>query len=399
MKILLVNDYAIPTGGAELVTLRLRDGLKQRGHDARVFASSARPGLGDSYADYECFGTTSRLRTLLQSANPWAFWRFRRVLAEFRPDVVHVGMFLTQLSPLILPLLGGVPSLYNIHWYRPICPLGTKMLPDGTVCQVPPGTICYYSHCLPLRDWFLLMLQIKLWRRWSNVFNMIVADSEALKRRLVKEGIAPVEVVWCGSPVRSPRPPLASPPSVIFVGRFVPEKGADVLIRAFTKVVLRIPTARLFLTGHGPQEEYLKQLVCDLGLSSNVSLTGYLRPSEVESRLAACWVQTVPSLWAEPFGLVATDAMMRGTAVISSRTGGLAEIVQDGVTGLLVPPGNAETLAEAMLRLLCDRELAEQMGEAGREHALAHFSESIVLDRFVALYQTLLRDGENQDED
>ena len=66
MKILLVNDYATPTGGAELLTLALRSGLRERGHDARFFASSARPGGNSSFADYECFGTTSLLRTPLQ---------------------------------------------------------------------------------------------------------------------------------------------------------------------------------------------------------------------------------------------------------------------------------------------------------------------------------------------
>jgi len=93
MKILLVNDYATLVGGAESMTLALRNGLRQRGHDARVFASSARTWPGDSFADYECFGTTSRFRTLLQAANPCALLRFRKILAEFRPDVVHVSLF------------------------------------------------------------------------------------------------------------------------------------------------------------------------------------------------------------------------------------------------------------------------------------------------------------------
>src|SRR5262249_13047462 len=105
MKILLVNDYATPTGGAELLTLALRSGLRERGHDARLFASSARPGGNSSFADYECFGTTSLLRTPLQIVNPWAFWQLRRVLPPVPPGVVDVGGFFFQPSPLILPLL------------------------------------------------------------------------------------------------------------------------------------------------------------------------------------------------------------------------------------------------------------------------------------------------------
>lgn len=109
MKILLVNDYSTPTGGAEIRMLGVRDGLRERGHDARLFAGSAQPTTGNA-ADYECFGTLSRFRSLLQTANPFAYVELKRVLAEFRPDVVHVRIFLTQLSPLILPLLRNIPS-------------------------------------------------------------------------------------------------------------------------------------------------------------------------------------------------------------------------------------------------------------------------------------------------
>jgi len=80
---------------------------------------------------------------------------------------------------------------------------------------------------------------------------------------------------------------------------------------------------------------------------------------------------------------------MRGTAVVASNSGGLTEIIRDGETGLLIPSGDADALAEALLLLLRDRELAEQMGRAGREVALVHFSEATYVDRFVRLYQTL----------
>jgi len=389
MKILLVNDNATLFGGAEIMTLTLRDGLRQRGHDARFFASSARPGAGDSLADYECVGTTSCFRTLLQTANPSALWQLRRVLAEFRPDVVHVRIFLTQLSPLILPLLRGVPSLCHVVWYRPICPLGTKMLPDGSICQAPAGAVCYHKGCLPLRDWLPLMLQMRLWRRWRNVFNLIVANSEAVKRRLIAEDFESVEVVWNGVSTCPARPPLSSPPVVACAAQLVPNKGADVLLRAFAKVVKQIPEGRLLLAGTGPEQGRLRKLIGDLDLSSSVSMLGYLSREEMELYFAAAWVQVVPSRWAEPFGLVAAEAMMRGTAVVASATGGLVEIVRDGQTGFLVPPGDIDALTEALLHLLRDRELAERMGGIGREVALAHFSQAICVDRFIQLYQTL----------
>ena len=86
---------------------------------------------------------------------------------------------------------------------------------------------------------------------------------------------------------------------------------------------------------------------------------------------------------------------MRGTAVVASRSGGLTEIVKDGETGFLVPPGDVSALAEALLKLLKDRELSEQMGRAGHKVALIHFSEATCVDRFIEMYQRIYQNSRN----
>lgn len=389
MKILLVNDYGTPTGGAELVVLTLRERFRERGHDARLFASSARPGGATSLADYQCLGTTSRWRTLLQSANPWAWLELRRVLREFRPDVVHVRIFLTQLSPLILPLLRDVPAVFHVAWYRPVCPTGTKMLPNGRRCDVHWGASCHRNGCVPLRDWGPLMGQMRLWRRWRGVFRLVIAESEELRDRLESEDIGPVVMLPHAVPDQPMRPPLAPPPLAAYVGRFVPEKGVDVLLRAFARVVPELPGARLLLVGDGPERVRLDQLIGELRLTDNVTRTGHLSRPEMERQMAAAWVQVVPSRWAEPFGLVAAEGMMRGTAVIATKTGGLAEIVEDGRTGIHVPPGDEEALAQALLRLLQDRDLAERMGREGRVVTRSRCDENAWVDRMLRFYEAL----------
>lgn len=390
MRVLILNDYATATGGAEAMTLTLRDGLRRRGHDARLFASRAGAGVEPIEADYECFGTTSRYRTLLQSANPWAASALRRALADFRPDVVHVRMFLTQLSPLILPLLREHPSLYHVVWYRPVCPKGTKMLPDGTTCHMSAGAVCHRYGCLPRRDWVPLMAQMRLWRRWRDAFDAIVANSRAVGARLEAEGIGPVEVVWNGVPITAERPPLDGPPTAVFAGRLVEEKGADVLVRAFARAREHMPDARLVLAGRGPQEPRLRALVAELGLREAVTLAGRLPREELERRFASAWVQVVPSRWEEPFGIAAAEAMMRGTAVIASASGGLAEIVDHGRTGLLVASGDTEGFARALASVLGDRALAERLGAAGRLAALADLTEDTFVERHLELYERLV---------
>lgn len=387
MKILLLHDYAEPFGGAEEVTLRLRDGLRERGHDARLLASSA--GLtGPSEADYGCKGTTSRLRTVLQTANPSAARAVRRALSEFRPDVVHVRMFLTQLSPLILPPLRDVPSIYHAVWYRAICPLGTKLRPDGSVCRQPPGSICHRAGCLPLRDWAPLMVQMGLWRRWREVFDVVVANSQALAGRLEEEGIEPVQVIPNGVPIRPARTQLARSPTILYAGRLVPEKGVDVLMRAFARVVHDVPDARLAVVGGG-EAGSLRRLALELGVLDSVELTGRLQREEMERRFEGAWVQAVPSRWEEPFGNVAVEAMMRGTAVVASASGGLTEIV-DERSGMLVPPGDAGLLANALVRILSAPKLAESLGAAGRAIALERFSEQRFVEANLSMYRALI---------
>ena len=389
MKVLLVSDYGNLAGGAEYQLQLLRDGLRQRGHDVRLLATTARPGGGPSIADDACLGTTSSLRTMLQSFNPSAFLTLRRVLAEFRPEVVHVTLFLTQLSPAILPLLRGTPSLFYAVWSRPVCPRGTRMLRDGTQCRTVWGTGCFRTRCVPLRDWPPLMLQRTLWQRWRGVFDRIVANSAATERQLREAGIEVAEVIWPGVPRLPLSRPFSVEPTAVFAGRLVREKGVDVLLSAFADVAKRLPAARLVLVGDGPERPVLEKQVRDLGIAERVEVTGRLSPEETQGRLAGAWIQAVPSRWPEPFGMVATEAMMRGAAVVASDIGGLPEIVEHGRTGLLVPPGDARACAAALLRLLQDREEADRMGHEGRALAVAKFGIEAHVDRFVETYRAV----------
>lgn len=389
MKILLVNDAATTGGGAELLTIAIRDELRERGHDARLFASTVAYGPGPILADYSCYGTVSMWRTVNRVANVAANIRLRAALDEFDPDVVHVRMFLTQLSPLILPLLRNVPTVYHATWYETICPTGLKVLPTGAVCREPAGWACRRNRCISRRAWPLLMTQLALYRHWRHVFDRVIVNSEAGAAMLRAYGVHPVEVIENGVPLRPPRPPLEWPPTIGFAGRLSREKGVDVLLRAFAHVRMVLPDARLLIAGDGNERAAIERLIAELDLGSRVSMLGHLDQVGVERSLAPAWVHAAPSRPPETFGLTAAEAMMRGTAVVASDVGGLPALVEDQRTGLLVPSDDVPALAHALLRLLNDRALAEEMGQAGRERALASFSQSTFVDKLIALYSSL----------
>jgi glycosyltransferase involved in cell wall biosynthesis len=387
VRVLLVNDYSTPGGGAEGQAVALRAGLRARGHEVRLLSSDAGWVPGAPLADATCRGSTSgRAMVALQTANPFARRLLHRELRDFRPDVVHVRMFLTQLSPLLLPLLRGVPSVYHVAFYEAVCPKGTKLLPDGSLCEVRWGRVCRRAGCVPPVTWAAKMVQLTGVDRWRGAFDRYLALSATVARRLEADGFGPVEVLPNGVTDRRPRPPLTGSPTVLFAGRLVREKGADVLVDALAA----LPGVRAVIAGDGPELEPLRALAARRGLADRVELPGRLDRAELERRADRAWVQVVPGRWEEPFGNVATEAMARGTAVVASALGGPAETVRDGVTGALVPPGDAAALADALRPLLADRAVAERLGAAGREVARAEYTHDRVLDRVETVHREMV---------
>ncbi|MBW0088898.1 glycosyltransferase family 4 protein [Pseudonocardia sp. KRD-184] len=158
---------------------------------------------------------------------------------------------------------------------------------------------------------------------------------------------------------------------VAFVGRMVPEKGVHVLVDALTRLRERGVVVRAELAGAahlhvdgGPAayERGLRRTVRERGL--DVAFRGFLPPREVPAFLGSTRVVVVPSVWPEPFGLVALEGMASGAAVVCTRAGGLPEAVGDGA--VLVEPGDADGLATAIAGLLADQALREQVAERGR---------------------------------
>lgn len=391
MKVLLLNDSASPVGGAELQALRTRELLTRAGHEVRLLASTAGADVGPSSADVTCFGTTRpKLRVLSQTANPSAARALRRELADFQPDVVHIRMYLTQLSPLILSLLRDVPTVWQAVYYKAICPRGTKVLPDGSRCTVHSGTVCMRTRCVTPQSWALDMLQQRMWRHWAGALDAVITLSETMRGRLEDDGVPVTQVIPNGVRQRPARPALNGPPTVAFAGRLVPEKGADILLEAFARAARDVPDARLLLAGTGPQEAALRAQVARLGLAGRTEMLGHLSREDLEERFDAAWVQAIPGIWEEPGGNVTLEAMMRGTAVVASAIGGPGEMVQDGRTGMLVEPGSVGALADALRTLLTDRERCERLGRAGRATALDRYSEETVVRRLESVYRAIL---------
>jgi glycosyltransferase involved in cell wall biosynthesis len=160
-------------------------------------------------------------------------------------------------------------------------------------------------------------------------------------------------------------------------------------LRAFTRVHRELPAARLTIVGDGPERHPLEQLRHELHLTSAVEMRPHLARGDLERIADAAWVQAVPSVWAEPFGLAVAEAMMRGTAVVASSSGGVPNVVGDLDPNALVPPGDEHALATSLLAFLTDRARCERVGQAARRSALERFAAERVADRFLDHYTRL----------
>lgn len=173
------------------------------------------------------------------------------------------------------------------------------------------------------------------------------------------------------------------------VGRLEPPKGHVHLIRAFERVVNVNAHARLVLVGDGSLAKTLHEEAARLGLAGRVVFTGSRR--DVPYLLRAMDLFVFPSLW-EGQGLALVEAMASGLPVVASRVGGVSEVVSDGRTGRLVPPGSPEALAEAMLAVMANPARARAMGAAGRARTETVFGAAPMIARLEALYLKVAAD-------
>ncbi len=179
-------------------------------------------------------------------------------------------------------------------------------------------------------------------------------------------------------------------PLVLTPARLDEQKGHDVLFRAAAEV----PEARFVLAGDGPLRGRLEAEVAQLELSERVLFLG--RRDDIPALLAACDVFALPSLY-EGSSLAVLEAMAARRAVVSSAIGGTAELIEDGETGLLVPPGDDAALAAALRRLLADVPVRDGMAERARQRAEAEFSRETMGKRVEAIYAGLVGDGPDRD--
>jgi D-inositol-3-phosphate glycosyltransferase len=407
MKIAMVSEHASPlaclgdvdAGGQNVHVAALSAALADRGHQVTVYTRRDDPELADQVAfgpgvhvEHLAAGPSRQLPKDELLPHMDAFGALlRRRWSLSRPDVVHAHFWMSGLAALNAATAlehASVPVAQTFH------ALGTvKRRWQGADDTSPPE-------------------RIGIERRIARTADRIIATCGDERAELLKLGAKPqaIDVIPCGvdtelfSPdgrestdgtesmdgtestdgtdvsvaVRSQR---SGRSRILAIGRLVPRKGVDDVIRA----LVRLPLVELLIAGGPPADRLhadpealrLRQLAAAHGVSGRVRLLGQVGHAQLPALIRSAEV-VVSAPWYEPFGIVPLEAMACGVPVVATAVGGMLDTVVPSRTGLLVPPRNPVALATALAQLLADPQLRARLGAAGAQRARESFSWNVV---------------------
>jgi glycosyltransferase involved in cell wall biosynthesis len=346
--------------GSEAHLLQLLPDLRERGWDIRfLMLHENEPGAWEFADELRARGVPLDDIRLRADVDPIAFGSVASHLGRVRPRILHTHLVHADVYGQLAGSLTRVPlRLSTKH--------GFNEFREGRWFGVADRSVGSLAH-----------IHIAI----SQGLAQYLADTEGFAEQ-------DFEIVHYGIAANGPAVAYeGSEPRLLCIGRLIPIKGHLVLLRALAQARSRAPRVTLDVAGRGPLAPALQAYVRELDLGDAVRFLGFV--STIEAAIEDAAIVVVPSL-GEGFGMVALEAMERARPVIASAVGGLPEIVADGETGLVVPPGEADALAEAIVALAGNLPRAAEMGAAGRDRALREFTPERCVERVEALYERAL---------
>ena len=410
---MLAQFYPPIIGGAELHVRSLSVELARRGHRVSV-ATLWHDGLPDlerhdGVTVHRVRGTAQRAGWLFGDArkrpamplpDPGVARALRALVARERPDVVHAHNWLLH-SFVPLKAWSSARFVVTLHDFSLDCAKQTLIYRDGRNCSGPGVMKCldcagrHYGAgkgtVTTVGNWAMGVLE----RAAVDLF-LPVSTDVAVGNRLARRGLpfrvvpnfVPDDVARAHDGVESHVDQLPADGYILFVGAFSRSKGVDVLLRAYERLGSGQPP--LVLLGYPTPEsqDLLRRL-------PNGAMHFHSWPhAAVMEAWRRCTLGVVPSVWREPCPTVVIEAMAAGAPVVASRTGGIPDLIDDGVSGILVPPGDETALTNALARVLRDPDLRQRLRREASRRAVC-FQSSAVVPRIEALYADLV--GQRRD--
>ncbi|MGC2999456.1 glycosyltransferase [Streptomyces sp. G35A] len=333
---------------------------------------------------------------LLVPWNPAVRAELAARLRTERPDVVHVHNVFPLLSPAVLAACAdaGVPAVATLHNYTQVCPPGT-LRRDGRPCAECVGSVplpavrhgCYRGSRLATVP-LAVSLSVNRRRWWSGV-ERFLCISAAQRDVLVRAGMPAERLAVKHNFVPDPGACRAGTGEhLLYLGRLAEAKGVRLLMAAWDEIAagggVGVP---LVIAGAGPLE---REVAAWAAGRDDVRYAGLYDPAQCRRAVARSVAVVAPSTWLEAFGLVVVEAMAAGVPAVAAGHGAFAELVEDGVTGLLHRPGEPASLASCLRRITAGPARNREMGQAARRRYEHGFSPAVGLERLVDEYRTAI---------
>jgi len=402
MRVLHVNKFLYRRGGAEGYLFDVAHLQRRAGDEVEFFGMAHAENEPDlryarhfpSRVDLEPPpGPAGRLAAagrMLWSTSARA--GLSRVLADFRPDVVHLHNVYHQLSPSVVAAArdAGVPCVMTLHDYKLACP-SYRMLDRGRPCDacVTGGPLqAARRGCKDGSRPASALLAVESWlHRRLGAYDGVgafLAPSRFLAGVLDRAGVYPDRLRVLRHPVDTDRLPVKTAPGggVVFAGRLSPEKGVGTLIRAAARLPAGVTVE---IAGDGPAGPALRELAARVA-PRRLRFHGRLPKDRLHDLLRSAAVAVVPSAWYENQPLAVLEAFGCGVPVAGTDLGGLPELIESGVDGWTVAAGDATALGDVLARTLNDLDRAFAMGRAGRAKVSRDFAPADHLAGLHAAY-------------
>lgn len=399
MKIAILHDNFPPhsVGGADIVAFNLAKALQKQGNDVLVITTARKPSEAGT-STYEglqvhtiCTSYDLRFQAYVSLWNISTTAKVKKILAEFKPDIVHahnVHGYLSYHSLVIAKKLGSRVVL-TCH---DVMPFNYQKLTDFIDPKNLSIPIAFNYHVSPWRQFTINRFRYNplrnliIRRVLKNYVDKVVAVSGTLKQALNDNGITNVQVIHNGIAVSEWQEPAEAVAAfkqkhglgdsvVLFGGRLTGVKGGSKLLEALSLAHKDIPAVQLLVVGK--RDAYTQRLLAQAqssGLAGKIIFTGWISGEELHLAYHAASVVAVPSLCFDSFPTMNLEAMACKKPVVATCFGGSRELVVDGETGYIVNPYNVPVLADKVTELLADKNKNTRYGEAGYERIVADFS-------------------------
>lgn len=381
MRVLIVHNAYQQRGGEDSVVDSEAALLRRFGHDVELMTRH-----NDDVAQMSSLALVKDTFWSAKSAQA-----FKEVAAAFQPDVVHVHNTFPLVSPSVYWAAGSLrlPVVQTLHNFRLMCPQA-MFLREGKVCEDCLGKLpwrgavrgCYRGSVAQSTVLASMVSAHRLMGTWQHKVRRYIALNEFCRQKFIAGGLPAERVVIKPNFVESGPCAVGPRHGFLFVGRLSPEKGADVLAHAAG----RAPELVVRVAGTGPEAAVFNGL-------ANVDLLGSLAGGAVMREMAGASALVLPSIWYENFPRTLVEAFASGLPVIASRIGALADIVEDGVTGLLFEPGNGEDLAQKMQWMAAHPDKAVAMGLEARRRYEQLYSPEVNVRQLVEIYDAAIADN------